>query len=101
MQRNWRNAFCSVRPPGHHSGQKQRPTGFCIYNNVAIAAKYARLKYGIKKIAILDWDVHHCDGTEAIFYEDPDTLVVSIHRYDQGVFYPRSGDPEKIGGEKA
>ncbi|CAD8088787.1 unnamed protein product [Paramecium sonneborni] len=100
LSNQWRNAFCSVRPPGHHSGHKPRPTGFCIYNNVAIAAKYARQQYKVKKIVIFDWDVHHCDGTEQVFYEDPNTLVISIHRFDHGEFYPRSGDPEKTGGEK-
>ncbi|CAD8184624.1 unnamed protein product [Paramecium pentaurelia] len=101
LTKEWRNAFCSVRPPGHHSGHKSKPTGFCIYNNVAIAAKYARQKHQVNKIVIFDWDVHHCDGTESVFYEDPNTLVISIHRYDQGNFYPRSGDPEKIGGKNA
>ncbi|CAD8092522.1 unnamed protein product [Paramecium sonneborni] len=101
LTNQWRNAFCSVRPPGHHSGHKPKPTGFCVYNNVAIAAKYARQKYNVKKIVIFDWDVHHCDGTEQVFFDDPDTLVISIHRFDHGDFYPRSGDPEKIGGANA
>ncbi|KAM3132790.1 hypothetical protein pb186bvf_015095 [Paramecium bursaria] len=97
MKGEWQNAFCCVRPPGHHSGHKARPNGFCVYNNVAIAARYARQQYGLKKILILDWDVHHCDGTEDVFYNDPDTLVISVHRYDGGFFYPMSGNPEKVG----
>lgn len=97
MQGKWKNGFCSVRPPGHHAGHKPRPNGFCIYNNVAIAAQYARKKYNVKKILIFDWDVHHCNGTESVFYDDPQTLVMSIHRFDDGVFYPNSGDPEKVG----
>ncbi|CAD8079219.1 unnamed protein product [Paramecium primaurelia] len=101
LTQEWKNAFCSVRPPGHHSGHKSQPNGFCIFNNVAIAAKYARQKYNVIKIVIFDWDVHHCDGTEAIFYEDPNTLVISIHRYDNKTFYPGSGDPNKIGGKNA
>ena len=100
MKGEWQNAFCCVRPPGHHSGHKAKPNGFCFYNNVAIAARYARKNYGIQKILILDWDVHHCDGTEDVFYEDPDTLVISVHRYDKGFFYPMSGNPEKVGEGK-
>ncbi|CAK82939.1 unnamed protein product (macronuclear) [Paramecium tetraurelia] len=101
LKAEWRNGFCSVRPPGHHSGHKNKPNGFCVYNNVAVAAKYARAKYNVNKIVIFDWDVHHCDGTESIFYEDPNTLVISIHRYDGGSFYPGSGDPVKIGRKDA
>ncbi|CAD8186231.1 unnamed protein product [Paramecium octaurelia] len=101
LKAEWRNAFCSVRPPGHHSGHLTKPNGFCVYNNVAVAAKYAREKYNVNKIVIFDWDVHHCDGTESIFYEDPHTLVISIHRYDNGSFYPGSGDPVKIGEKDA
>lgn len=82
LEGKWDNAFCSVRPPGHHSGHVPEPNGFCIYNNIAIGARYAQKKHAVKKVLIFDWDVHHCDGTEAIFFNDPNVLVISIHRYD-------------------
>ncbi len=63
MKKDWKNGFAIVRPPGHHSGSKSTMNGFCILNTVAITARYLQYKYGIKKIAILDWDIHHGDGT--------------------------------------
>lgn len=62
--------------------------GFCVFNNVGIGARYLQERYGHKKIAIFDWDIHHGDGTQKIFYDDPDILFISIHRYDNGQFYP-------------
>ncbi|MDK2594927.1 histone deacetylase family protein [Pseudoalteromonas obscura] len=78
-------AFCSVRPPGHHASQS-KSAGFCVFNNVAIAVKYAQTK-GVKRIAILDIDVHHGDGTQAIVREDPNVLFCSLFQYP---FYPNS-----------
>jgi acetoin utilization deacetylase AcuC-like enzyme len=82
-----RNFFAIVRPPGHHAF-RDRGSGFCIFNNIAIAAKYALKKYGIKRIAIIDFDVHHGNGTQEIFYEEPDVFYVSIHQYPH---YPGTG----------
>lgn len=91
-----RNGFAIVRPPGHHA-EPDRSMGFCMFNNVAVAAKWIREKYGgddvppkqrVKKILILDWDVHHGNGTQRAFEEDADVLYISLHRYDNGDFYP-------------
>ena len=91
MSGDWSNGFAVVRPPGHHSGAKNTLNGFCILNGVAIAAKYLQKKYDVKKVAILDWDVHRGDGTHHIFETDPSVLFISVHRYDHGTFYP-AGD---------
>lgn len=85
-------AVLAVRPPGHHS-IPDRAMGFCLFNNIAIAAKYAKTK-GYGRIAILDWDVHHGNGTQDSFYEDPDVLFISTHQYP---FYPGSGGAEETG----
>lgn len=82
-------AFAIVRPPGHHVGINGPPRGFCFFNNVSIAAAHLLNKHGIKKILLLDWDIHHGDGTQEIFYGDNRVLFFSLHRADHN-FYPNS-----------
>ena len=89
----FKNAFCSVRPPGHHSNQN-KAAGFCVLNNIAIGAKYLLNKYKYKKVAILDFDVHHGNGTQDIFYENKNVLFISTHQYP---FYPGSGSEKEKG----
>lgn len=86
-------ALAIVRPPGHHA-TADRQMGFCLLNNIAIAARHAQSHYGIEKILILDYDVHHGNGTNDIFYADPSVLFISIHQYP---FYPGSGALDEIG----
>ena len=81
------SAFCAVRPPGHHA-TATRGMGFCIFNHVAVAARYLQARHGLTKIAIIDWDVHHGNGTEAIFIADPTVLYVSLHQEN---IYPYTG----------
>ncbi|MEK9138995.1 MAG: histone deacetylase [Bacteroidota bacterium] len=80
-------AFCAVRPPGHHA-ERDRAMGFCLFNNVAVGARYAQQQHGIDRVAILDWDVHHGNGTQHIFEDDPTVLYISLHQYP---FYPGTG----------
>ena len=87
------NAFTAVRPPGHHA-EKDRAMGFCLFNNVAIAAKYAIKKYRLNRICIFDWDVHHGNGTQNSFYSNPSVHYSSIHQYP---FYPGTGHKEDTG----
>ncbi len=89
-----KNAFCATRPPGHHARNTGKEEGFCYYNHVAIAARYAQKKYQVKKILIVDWDYHHGNGTEEAFYRDQNVLFFSTHDY---YAYPGTGDPEKKG----
>ncbi len=89
--------FCATRPPGHHALNSGREEGFCYYNHVAIAARYAQRKHGFKNILIIDWDYHHGNSTEAIFYSDPSVLFFSTH--DQFA-YPGTGEPGKRGEGK-
>ena len=100
LQNKLHRAFGVVRPPGHHAAAKSnRIQGFCIYNNVAVAAKYAINKYKLKRVLIFDWDVHHGDSTSKLFYKDSSILYVSLHRYDNGEFYPQGnfGSMEMLG----
>uniref|UniRef100_A0A1I7T3W5 histone deacetylase n=1 Tax=Caenorhabditis tropicalis TaxID=1561998 RepID=A0A1I7T3W5_9PELO len=87
-----RNALVIVRPPGHHASAS-KSSGFCIFNNVAVAAKYAQRRHRVKRVLILDWDVHHGNGTQEIFYEDSNVMYMSIHRHEKGNFYP-VGEPK-------
>ena len=87
------NAFTAVRPPGHHA-EKDRSMGFCLFNNVAIAARYAIKKHGLNRVCIFDWDVHHGNGTQHSFYSDPSVHYSSIHQYP---FYPGTGDKDETG----
>ena len=80
-------AFCAVRPPGHHA-ERDQAMGFCLFNNVAVGARYAQHKHGLQRIAILDWDVHHGNGTQHIFEDDATVLYISLHQYP---FYPGTG----------
>ena len=87
QNKEYKNAFCNVRPPGHHCNQN-KAAGFCILNNIAIGAKYLLNKYKYKKVAIVDFDVHHGNGTQDIFYENENVLFISTHQYP---YYPGSG----------
>lgn len=87
------SVFCAVRPPGHHA-TASRGMGFCIFNHVAVAARYLQKNHGVRKVVILDWDVHHGNGTEAIFLEDPSVLYISLHERD---IYPFSGPATERG----
>jgi acetoin utilization deacetylase AcuC-like enzyme len=82
-----KNVFCAIRPPGHHA-ESSTPMGFCLFNNAAIAVRYAQEKFGLKRVAIIDWDVHHGNGTQQIFYSDPSVFFISLHQYP---FYPGTG----------
>ncbi|XP_054941334.1 polyamine deacetylase HDAC10 isoform X5 [Physeter macrocephalus] len=93
-----RNGLALVRPPGHHS-QRAAANGFCVFNNVAIAAKHAQRQHGLHRILIVDWDVHHGQGIQHIFEDDPSVLYFSWHRYEHGRFWPylRESDADAVG----
>jgi acetoin utilization deacetylase AcuC-like enzyme len=89
-----KNAFCAVRPPGHHAHDSGAEEGFCYYNNVAAAARYAQSAYGLSRICIIDWDYHHGNATEERFYSDPSVLFFSTHQWQA---YPGTGNPARRG----
>jgi acetoin utilization deacetylase AcuC-like enzyme len=89
------NALCLVRPPGHHA-TPTHSMGFCLFNNIALAARHAQKAHGLTRILVVDWDVHHGNGTQDVFYEDPEVTFYSIHRYGHG-FYPGSGARDETG----
>ena len=93
QNKEFKNAFCSVRPPGHHCNQN-KAAGFCIFNNVAIGANYLLNKYKYKRVAIIDFDVHHGNGTQDIFYENKNVLFISTHQYP---YYPGTGSEREKG----
>ena len=90
---NLKHVFALIRPPGHHA-TSMRGMGFCIYNNVAIAAEYLKRRYGLKRILIVDWDVHHGNGTQDVFFADPSVLYFSTHQYPH---YPGTGWLDEVG----
>ena len=93
QNKDFKNAFCAVRPPGHHA-EKEKAMGFCIYNNVAVGANYLIEKYKYNKVAIIDFDVHHGNGTQDIFYDNEKVLYISTHQYP---YYPGSGSEKEKG----
>ena len=93
QNKEFQNAFCAVRPPGHHA-EKNKAMGFCIYNNIAVGANYLIEKYKYNKIAIIDFDVHHGNGTQDIFFNNENVLYLSTHQYP---FYPGSGTESEKG----
>ncbi|GBD34969.1 Histone deacetylase-like amidohydrolase [bacterium HR36] len=93
LQGHDRTALCLVRPPGHHA-TRHESMGFCLFNNVAFAAETARRQFGVERILVVDWDVHHGNGTQDIFYDDAGVFFFSIHRYP---FYPGTGSAAETG----
>jgi acetoin utilization deacetylase AcuC-like enzyme len=87
------NGFAALRPPGHHA-ERDRPMGFCLFNNVAVVARHLQAERGRKRILVLDWDVHHGNGTQHTFYDDPSVMYVSLHQFP---FYPGTGNFDEIG----
>jgi acetoin utilization deacetylase AcuC-like enzyme len=90
-----RTALCLVRPPGHHA-TPAHSMGFCLFNNIALAARHAKTAHGLTRILIVDWDVHHGNGTQDVFYEDAAVMFFSIHRFGHG-FYPGTGAADETG----
>ncbi|GJJ72188.1 hypothetical protein EMPS_04545 [Entomortierella parvispora] len=95
-----KNGFAIIRPPGHHA-EEDEAMGFCFFNNVGVAVNLTLQRYPltVQKILIIDWDVHHGNGTQQIFYENPNVLYISLHRWDNGHFYPFTGAPDECGEE--
>jgi len=95
MSKKINNAFCAVRPPGHHA-EKNKAMGFCLFNNIAIGARYIQKRYGLNKVLIVDWDVHHGNGTSNAFYSDKSVFYFSVHQYPH---YPGTGSARECGAE--
>ncbi len=93
MTREIDNGFALVRPPGHHA-ERNRAMGFCLFNSAAIGAQYLKEKFGLKRVLVMDWDIHHGNGTQHSFYDDPSVLYVSTHQYP---YYPGTGAAEEAG----
>lgn len=93
MQGKAANAFCAMRPPGHHA-ESTKAMGFCFFNNAAIAARHAQKAHGVERVAVVDWDVHHGNGTQEIFWDDPSVLYASTHEMP---LYPGTGAPSERG----
>ena len=91
--KEFKNAFCAVRPPGHHA-TRDKGMGFCVYNNIAVGAQYLLNKFSLKKVAIFDLDIHHGNGTQDIFYNNPNVFYISTHQYP---FYPGTGSEGEKG----
>jgi acetoin utilization deacetylase AcuC-like enzyme len=96
MKKQVDNAFCAFRPPGHHA-ETARAMGFCLFNNIAIAARHAQKTHGLERVAIVDWDVHHGNGTQEIFYADPSVFFASVHEWG---IYPGTGRADEKGSGK-
>ena len=96
MQGEATNAFCTMRPPGHHA-ETQRAMGFCLFNQIAIAARHGQKAHGLERVAIVDWDVHHGNGTQEIFYEDGTVFFASVHQWG---IYPGTGRADETGQGK-
>ncbi|MFP7226150.1 class II histone deacetylase, partial [Priestia filamentosa] len=97
MKGEVKNVYALTRPPGHHA-ERDKGIGFCLFNNVAIAAHYAKKEYNLKRILIIDWDVHHGNGTESSFYDDPEVLTISLHQ--EYNFPSNRGDVEDVGEDR-
>jgi acetoin utilization deacetylase AcuC-like enzyme len=93
MAARLRNGFAFVRPPGHHA-ERGRAMGFCLFNNAAVGAAYLRRSHGLQRVLVMDWDVHHGNGTQHVFESEPGVLYVSTHRYP---FYPGTGAADEVG----
>ena len=93
MEREIDNGFALVRPPGHHA-ERNRPMGFCLFNSAAVGAQYLRERFGLKRVLVMDWDVHHGNGTQHSFYDDPGVLYISTHQYP---YYPGTGALDEVG----
>ncbi|XP_047441722.1 histone deacetylase 6 [Mugil cephalus] len=87
MTSDLRNGFAVIRPPGHHA-QSSQSNGFCLFNNVAVAARYSQTRHSVSRVLIVDWDVHHGQGIQYLFQEDPSVLYISLHRFEHGSFWP-------------
>jgi acetoin utilization deacetylase AcuC-like enzyme len=97
MQSEGERAFCIIRPPGHHA-TITHAMGFCLFNNAAVGARYAQSRYGVERVLIIDWDVHHGNGTQEIFWTDPTVFYFSTHQYP---YYPGTGSAGERGAGKA